>query len=67
LNEGERRGELAVGMKADMSILELTDEDIVFSTPQSNVRLEGKKSLVPRFTLKSRAAVVEIIPARPKE
>lgn len=52
LNEEERRGSLEVGMSADISILELTDGNFLFSDGKAGNTLEGKQLLVPKMTLK---------------
>lgn len=52
LNEEERRGSLEVGRPADVSILELTKGNFLFSDGKAGNTLEGKLLLVPKLTLK---------------
>jgi dihydroorotase len=58
LNEEEKRGSLEVGMSADVSILELTEGDFLFSDGKAGNTLEGKLLLVPKLTLKRGVEIV---------
>jgi dihydroorotase len=62
LNEEERRGSLEVGRPADVSILELTEGNFLFSDGKAGNTLEGKQLLTPKLTLK-RGVEIE---ARPR-
>ncbi len=62
LSEEQRIGSLKVGTRADVTILQLFKQDVVFPDHISDVKLEGRLILVPKLTLKSRQDDVEIIP-----
>jgi dihydroorotase len=64
LNEEHRRGSLAVGMQADITILELVKRKWFFSDANCDIKLESDRFLAPNLTLKARSNTVEIIPAR---
>lgn len=64
LNEEHRRGSLAVGVQADITILELVKRQWSFSHTNSDIKLESDRFLVPSLTLKARSNRVEIIPTR---
>jgi len=58
LDEEHKRGNLRIGTTADITILELTEGDFLFSDGKAGNSLKGKHLLVPKFTIK---AGVEII------
>jgi len=53
LGEEQQRGSLRLGMPADISLLEMTEGDFIFSSGKEGDTLKGKCLLVPRLTLKS--------------
>ena len=59
LGEERHRGSLRIGMPADISIMEMTEGDFLFSDGKGGNTLQGKLLLVPKLTLKSG---VEIAP-----
>ena len=53
LGEEQQKGSLRAGMPADISILELTEGDFLFSDGVAGNTLKGNLLLVPKLTLKS--------------
>lgn len=53
LGEEQRRGSLGIGMPAQISLLELTEGDFLFSDGMAGKTLKGNLLLVPKLTLKS--------------
>ena len=53
LSEEQQRGSLRVGMPADVTVLELTEGNFLFSDGEAGNTLKGKHLLVPKLTLKS--------------
>lgn len=63
LSEDQRIGSLKVGRDADVAILQMLEQDVLFPDRISDVRLEGKNILIPKLTLKSRKNKVNVITA----
>jgi len=53
LGEEQQRGSLRLGMPADISLLEMTEGDFIFSDRRAGDTRKGKRLLVPKLTLKS--------------
>jgi dihydroorotase len=53
LNESHRRGSITVGYPADITIIELLEDDFLFCDGIPENTLSGKQLIEPRYTIKS--------------
>lgn len=58
LGAEQQKGSLKVGMPADISLLEMTEGDFLFSDGKAGNTLNGKLQLVPKLTLKSGIKII---------